>query len=193
MNELRRIGIKFYCREGGDVSLLELIPIFHRWIQQRSTDTTLIDVADYSHVTHGPGVLLVAHEGNYGLDESGGRRGLVYYQKVSEDSDLAGVVARIARRALAACKRLESEPELEGRLRFDAGAFELFSNDRLLGPNDEQTYRELAPQVEALASMLHGSGGARIDKQSDPRERLTFFVGGAKSVDAAAALGRLEA
>ena len=191
MNELRRLGIKFYCSDGKEVPLVELIPVFHRWIQQRLTDATLIDVADYSHVVEGPGILLAAHEGNYALDESRGRRGLVYYQKFSEDAELAGVCARVARRALEACKQLESEPELNGRLRFDAGAFELFSNDRLLAPNVPEAYEALAPQVDALASMLYGPQNSRIERESDPRERLTFYVTGPQGLGAASALARL--
>jgi hypothetical protein len=39
-----------------------LEPLFHEWIRtDRLPDETFIDVADYSHLKDGPGVVLVAH------------------------------------------------------------------------------------------------------------------------------------
>ena len=107
--ELQRIGMKMYCREGGAIPLVEFIPIFHRWIQEGLTDTLLIDVADYSHVVDGPGILLAAGEGNFGLDENRGRRGLVYYQKTDQDGAPDARLAEICKRVVLACKQLESE------------------------------------------------------------------------------------
>jgi len=193
MMDLRRLGIKFFCAEGATIPLVEFIPIFHRWIQQRLTDTTLIDVADYSHVPQGPGILLAAHQGNYSIDEARGRRGLAYYQKaLDEDADLGASIERVARRALAVCGRLEAEPELDGRLRFEAGRFELFANDRLLAPNRPEAYDALAPQVEALATALYGPGDRRTERETDPRERLAFVVDSTGALDVATALARLD-
>jgi len=55
---LQRIALKIFL---DDESLLEpgdVIPVFHRWIQTQAVDGLLIDVADYSHVHHGPGVVV---------------------------------------------------------------------------------------------------------------------------------------
>ena len=73
--DLQKIGMKFFAEDGSTIDLVEFIPIFHRWIQNKALSDLLIDVADYSHVHAGPGILLIAHEGNYAVDETGNRRG----------------------------------------------------------------------------------------------------------------------
>ena len=39
------------------------------------------DVADYSHMHAGPGIVLVANDANVSIDESDDRRGLLYSRK----------------------------------------------------------------------------------------------------------------
>ena len=69
-----KFGIKVIAT-AAEIDLLDFIPVFHRWIQTQALDDLLLDVADYSHVHHGPGILLVAHEGKYAVDETGGEGG----------------------------------------------------------------------------------------------------------------------
>ena len=45
LNDLHKIGIKFYTAGGDDVPLTDFIPVFHRWIQNGSLEGTLVDVA----------------------------------------------------------------------------------------------------------------------------------------------------
>ena len=45
----------------------DLIGLAHGWIQRQRLDEIWIDVADYSHLPAGPGVLLVAHGAIYAL------------------------------------------------------------------------------------------------------------------------------
>jgi hypothetical protein len=174
--ELQRIGIKVFCRDGGDIPFVDFIPVFHRWIQQGVTDTLLLDVADYSHVVDGPGILLAALEGNFAVDETGGRRGLAYYQKMDQEGDLDARLTAICARVLAACGRLESEPEFEGKLSFDAADLELFSNDRLHGPNTPASNDAFEPHVRSLLARMYGDEASNIERESDPRERLSFAV-----------------
>ena len=186
--ELQRIGMKLFCREGASIPLVDFIPVFHRWIQAKATDTLLIDVADYSHVVDGPGILLAAHEGNFAVDETRGRRGLVYYQKTDQDGGIDARLSSICKRVLRACKQLQSEPEFAGGLVFDAAEIEIFSNDRLAGPNTAEVYESLAPHVAALLSGMYGDDSVVLGKESDTRERLAFFAksdSGAFAVDEA--------
>ncbi|MGD8429696.1 MAG: hypothetical protein PVH31_04745, partial [Ectothiorhodospiraceae bacterium] len=104
-----RIGIKVFADNADDVNLVDLIPVFHRWIQTRAVDDVLVDVADYSHVHNGPGILLIAHEGNYSFDESDGRRGIVYYSKRPLEGELSDKLGLVAGKALKASRRLASE------------------------------------------------------------------------------------
>ena len=58
---------------------------------------------DYSHVHNGPGILLVAHEANFSMDETDGRRGMVYIRK--QPSSLNDTLQA----AFAAAKILEED------------------------------------------------------------------------------------
>src|SRR5205807_2486817 len=77
--ELQHINVKLLL-EGGD-DLDPVIPIFHSWIQNQPFGELLIDVADYRHVHHGPGIVLIGHEADYSLDQTDGRLGLRYNRK----------------------------------------------------------------------------------------------------------------
>ena len=143
-----KYGVKLFFTDSSK-PLKDFIPIFHGWIQQQALPGhLLIDVHDYSHVHHGPGILLVAHEANLSIDEAEGRRGLVYIRK--QPATLREIVA-----AAQEAANLLAEP-------FDAGKFEVFVNDRLVTP----TAAEIAEAI----------GGKVTPKPGDPRERLTFVV-----------------
>jgi uncharacterized protein YqfB (UPF0267 family) len=145
-----KFGVKLFVSNPGAVNIRDFIPVFHGWIQQQKiAGHQLIDVHDYSHVHHGPGILLVAHEGNFSMDEAGGRLGLVYIRKqpatLRETVDAAFAAAKI----------------LDG-VKFETGKFEIFVNDRL-------TTLTAAQIAEAV-------GGKVTQKSGDPRDRLTFIV-----------------
>ena len=77
--ELQKINIKVFTVEPNNVPLTDFIDIFHSWIQ--ATDGVYHDVADYSHMQAGPGIVLVADDANVSIDETSNRRGLLYSQK----------------------------------------------------------------------------------------------------------------
>ena len=74
--DLQKLNVKFFVAPDNTVPLTDFIDIFHGWIQ--ATDGVYHDVADYSHMQAGPGIVLVANDANVGIDESGGRRGSHY-------------------------------------------------------------------------------------------------------------------
>ena len=77
--ELQKINVKVFTAEPNNIPLTDFIDIFHNWIQ--ATDGVYLDVADYSHMQAGPGIVLVADDANVSIDETGNRRGLLYSQK----------------------------------------------------------------------------------------------------------------
>lgn len=175
--ELHKIGVKWPAREQAPLDLLDLIPIYHRWISEAALPDLLIDVAEYTHVPHGPGVLIIAFEGNYAYDETGGERGVVYYSKQPLAGDLAQRLAAVARKSLLAGQRFEQDAALGGKVGLAGDRLEVFSNDRLAGPNDAVGWALLEPAVTALATRLFGAGKFRVERASpDPRERLTAIV-----------------
>jgi hypothetical protein len=190
--ELHKIGVKVFADEDTHIDPLELIPVFHRWIQNRALEDMLIDVADYSHVHAGPGILLVAHEGNYGFDETDNRRGLVYYSKHPLAGGPSARLATVCRKTLIACQRLEREtPELQGRLRFKGEALQIFSNDRLVAPNTDETAAAFQPVLEDLLTRLYPDGNTRIAREPNPRKRFALTVEDAEPVTVDTLLDRL--
>lgn len=190
--ELHKLGVKFFVQDPTQVGFLEFIPIFHRWIQNKALDDLLIDVADYSHVHAGPGILLVAHEGNYGIDETGNRRGLLYYSKHPLQGDLTERLATVCRKTLKACQLLEREPELEGRIKFRGEELQLFANDRLAAPNTDETFAEVEPVVTEFLTKLYSGEECRLNREPDPKERFSVTVKAPAPVEVGILLDRLS-
>jgi len=177
-SDLHRIGLKFFNKRGSDIPLTDFIPIFHHWIQEKKLDDLLIDVADYSHVPDGPGTMLIAHEGNYAVDETGGERGFLYYSKHEVPGNtVAERLGCIARKNLAACRLLEEGEETNDRMALDYGRIEIFFNDRLHGPNTDEAWTELKPVIEEFIGKLYPDAEYQIERDSrDARERLRSTV-----------------
>jgi len=167
--ELYKLGVKIFTANPEAVDVHEFIPVFHSWIQQQKIPNhLLIDVHDYSHVHNGPGILLVAHEGNFSMDEADGRLGLAYYRKQPVSDPLQTAFGA----AQAACRFLEAEPGLGG-IKFRTDEFMVFSNDRLLAPNTTETRRRLEPAIKRAFADATVTLAA---PSTDPRERLAFVV-----------------
>jgi hypothetical protein len=146
-------------RQGAVVSeqLLSAAPaVFQRWIRENAAQELLIDMADYRHVPAGPGVVLVGHEANYSLDNGAGRLGLLYNRKAPIEAGAAENIAQALRAALAACRRLEEEPEFEGGLKFGRD-LEIVINDRALAPNTDDAFASLKPAIEGALRAVHGA------------------------------------
>lgn len=169
--DLYKIGVKLFVANPQVVDLRDFIPAFQGWIQQQKIEGhQLIDVHDYSHVHNGPGILLVAHEGNFSMDREGGRLGLFYYRKQPLQDGLEANLKSVLKIAQQACALLEAELALNG-IKFRSNEVLVVTNDRLLAPNDPATRTKLEPIV---AKTL---GKARLAPQAnDPREPLAFVV-----------------
>ena len=167
--ELYKLGIKIFVANPGAVDIRDFIPVFHSWIQEQKLEGhLLVDVHDYSHVQNGPGILLVAHEGNFSMDQAEGHLGLVYYRKQPVVDGLRAAFET----AQAAARLLEEEPTLNG-VKFRADEFLVFSNDRLVAPNTTEARTELE---SAIKSAFAGATVALAPRATDPRERLAFVV-----------------
>jgi hypothetical protein len=189
--QVQHVNVKIFAEDTAGVDLAGAIPVFHRWIQESVCEELLIDVADYRHVPAGPGVLLVGHEANYSLDLSGSRLGLLYNRKAAADNNPRENLTQAFRAALTACQRLEQEPEFRGKLKFNAGEYEIVLNDRLLAPNTEATWQALKVDFENFFSSLYGAG-YRLDRSGDSRERFRVGVKATGPVDALALLQALD-
>jgi hypothetical protein len=174
--DLYKLGIKFFATGAENIDILKLIPIYHRWIQQNALEDLLIDVADYSHVPAGPGVMLIAHEGNYALDETGHERGIVYYSKQRIAGDLSARIAQVAGKALKAARLMSQDAELEGALKVPGNRLQFFANDRLVAPNTDAVYAEIEPALRAFLDRLYGGAKYTLEREPDAKERLSVRV-----------------
>ena len=168
--ELQKLNVKFFAELPNTVPLADFIEIFHGWIQ--ATDGIYHDVADYSHMQAGPGIVLVANDANVSVDETENRRGLLFSQKSPLSGSNQERLRTVFRAALENCRKLEDEPALRGKLRFAANEAVVSLNDRFLGSNSQQSFDEFQGEVEALAKQLYGDTKVRFERDADPRQRL---------------------
>lgn len=172
--ELQHINVKLLVGNPEGMELEPVVPVFHRWIQDRVCEELLLDVADYRHVHAGPGVVLIGHEADYSVDNTDGRLGVRYNRKAVVEGSNQDRLAQATGAALTACRRLEMEPELEGKLRFNGQELEVLFNDRLLVPNRNGTREALSSELRTFFQKLFG--GSQYSSQSNPDPRRLFSV-----------------
>lgn len=170
---MHRVGIKWLLDDQvTDFELADLIPIYHKWIQQELLDGLLIDVADYSHVQDGPGLMIIAHEGDFSMEEYvSSQRGMLYLAKrTAKKMTLYETLTQVAYRGLKACHLLESNPYFQGN--FCVNKFVCVANDRL---RFKET-KELSQSLSVFAENFFQTAVLVKTLGQDPRERPTFLV-----------------
>ena len=172
----QRLGVKLFVQEPSSLKIHDFVPVFHTWIQEQSVeDHLLIDVHDYSHVHRGPGILLVAHEGNFSMDLGEDRLGLFYYRKQPLDGSPGRRFQTILKTTLQACRLLEDNRELAG-IRFKSDELLIIGNDRLLAPNTGETFEQFKPVLSEVLTGLIDSNDLTLTHQQDPQERFAVVV-----------------
>src|SRR5437867_2091884 len=117
----KRLAIKlFTARPLAQDGLAAFIGVFHGFIQEAAVPGLLIDVADYAHVPDGPGVILIGHEVDYGIDLGGGRTGLLTTRKRAGDAGLHELFRDTFAKAVAAARAIEADPGVAVRFATDA-------------------------------------------------------------------------
>ena len=187
--DLQKINVKFFCEEAKPIPLTAFIDIFHGWIQ--ATDGVYHDVADYSHMQAGPGIILVAQEAHVSIDETGGRRGLLYKQKSELPGSNQEKLRQVFRSALENCRRVQNEPAVTGSLKFRAGESEITINDRLIAPNTEGVFSELKPDLEMFLEKLYGGCAVSVERNTDPRKSFSLRIKAPETFEVATLLENL--
>ena len=196
MQEPQRLKIRFGISQATPVDLDKVIPIFHSWIQKEKAPATMIDVADYKHVPAGPGVMLVGHADDLGLD-NGSRigeeqQGFYYVRKhgrLEDELPLAERLQEIWLLAIQAGALLEAEPDLD--IAIDPCNFEVSLLDRLLYPHTAANIDEAESEVSSfLSRSLGGSDFTLVRSDTDFRESLSWLAKSSErmSLDTLAAL-----
>lgn len=188
---VKRLSVKFFVQEPGEIDLAPFMEVFQRWIQQQRIEGLLIDVADYHHVHHGPGVVLVGDEGDYSFDTGEGRPGLLYTRKRQIPETLQDALSECARLAIIACQNLEKERALKPHT-FTYSEIKLMFLDRLNLSNTAEAFAQIRPEIEAFATALFGGAAVEISQVvGDPREALTVCLQAAEMIKAEVLLERL--
>ena len=185
---LQHINIKFYLENPETVNLAEYGPVFNSWIQGQRLEELLVDVADYLHVHHGPGIMLIGHEADYSLDHRAGRLGLLYNRKEQLNGTTLEKLAQAARAALTAAKILEQE----NGLKFSGSEVQVIVNDRLLVPNTADSFEALEPDLQAFFTALYSGAEYELEHLVNPRERFTVNVKTGTSFDVETLLKNLS-
>ena len=167
---VQHINVKVLVEDAGAVQLTDAVKVFHQWIRDSICPEMLIDVADYRHVPAGPGVLLIGHEANYSFDERENRLGLLYNRKASLDGTFQSRLGQAHGTLLQACARLEDEAVFRGKLKFNRNALEVFVNDRLLAPNNDETWQMLRPEIEKYFPEF------KVERLGEPRDLFRVSV-----------------
>ena len=174
--DLQHINVKIYVEGKLQVDPARFIDVFHGWIQQKTLEGLLIDVADYRHVPSGPGVMLIGHEADYSMDNAGNRYGLLYNRKSPLEGSNADRFRQAVSCAANACRLLENEFEKDGTPKFSRQGFELFVNDRALAPNTTETFEAVEPELKSFLETVLGHDKFSFERYSDPRSRFGVTV-----------------
>ncbi len=198
MTKPQRLALKLHARSPRieHTDLEASVGLFHRYIQQKRLPGLLLDVADYAHVPDGPGVILIGHEVDYGIDLSGGRAGLLVTRKRNRDLDLGALLRDALRLALEAAAALEIDGPRGFQL--DTGRLEIRVVDRLALRNDAAGFAALERAARPLLMQLYEAPelAAVHASAADPRGLLTLAVevgGAAKAGELLARLGGIRA
>jgi hypothetical protein len=191
--EVQHVNVKLLLKDVEGVGLELLIPIFHRWIQDKAFDEQLVDIADYRHVHDGPGVVLIGLECDYSVDNAGGRLGVRYNRKAGLGGGNRDRLKQAARAAFGACQRLEHEPSLGGKLQFNGQDVEIFINDRLLAPNNEATRTAVESELRNFFDDLFRGTEYILSFSRDPRRLFTASAKAARFFSVSDLLQNLSA
>ena len=192
-----KIDLKVFLQEAADVEMEDVIPVFHDWIQHQRLDELLIDVVDYRHVHDGPGVMLIAHDAHYAMDRADGRIGLLYSRRRETHparNAIQGVTERlqsVLQCALAACRLLEAEPSLQGRLKFRGDELLLRINDRLVSPAPA-AFDDLQAHLRPILERLYPEHQVEAQSCGGSDSRLAVTIKVDEDVGVAALYDRLD-
>ena len=170
-----KLQLKIFTAPGSDIPSEEFIPVLHTFIKHQKLPELLIDVANYTHVPRGPGVVLIGHGTDYFIDESVGRQGLLFNRKRQAPPPAERLQDTFAR-ALHAAVVLEGEPALAGKLKFATDELMFRINDRLMAPNNDGTMESVRGELEAFCTRLFGAAGFSLTRVGHARELFAVSI-----------------
>ena len=173
--DLQHLVVKLYATPSTAFAPQSLVPVFHRWIQQQALRALLIDVADYTHVMNGPGMMIIAHEGHFAWDLGEGRPGVQYANKRSATGTPAQRLGSALGQALDAAALLEAEASLQPRVSLDTSQWLVRVDDRLELSPDAEGFTRFRPHAQEAFESLY-AGPVTVEHLPQQRAGLTLRV-----------------
>jgi hypothetical protein len=170
-----RLDVKLFAADPAAVELEGFIKVFHGWIRRGAVPGLLIDVADYAHVHHGPGVMLIGHEVDYALDLVDGRPGLLCQLKRGGEGDLRARLRWALAAAVRAAAEAEDDPDAGG-IRFRTDELQVRLLDRLAVPDEEGALEALRPDLEAALEDASAGASPSVERIGEPGDPFTVRV-----------------
>lgn len=187
---LEHLNVKIFVKNADSIGDgTEFVNMFHEWIQGNVCSELMLDVADYSHVPAGPGVMLIGHEANYSIDfGEENRPGLFFNRKGMLSGDNVSRIQHVLGQAVLACDRIQKHKN-HSKVVFDPTTLIFTVNDRMLAPNSQATFDSVKKDFETALANLPGLELSLLS--TEPRER--FAVKATSNVGTLAELSAISA
>ncbi len=172
-----RVAVTVPLNAPDGVDIDGMIGVFHGWIQRGAVPGTLIDVADYRHVHHGPVVMLVAHELDYAIDLADGDLGLrVTRKRTAGPADLRAAVGWCAAHALRAITAFADEQPPNGSLSARTDELRVRVLDRRAVPSTAAGAERALAELGESADELFGASGGSVTADWAPPAPVTVRI-----------------
>ena len=174
--QLQKFGVKLFLNTNKNYESKDFIPVFHSWIQNKAVeDHLLIDVADYSHIQDGPGVMLVAHEGNFSLDQESLQPGIMYMRKTKIKGDFIQRFNNVLTTTIETANRLCKNNIIKD-VHFKNNSFRFIANDRLFAEHTTENQDLYKKKIQKAIDGRYPGSQFEFEDFSDEKERLAFTV-----------------
>ena len=181
--DLQKFGIKLYFTTNGSLDSKDFIPVFHEWIQEKAvSEHILIDVADYSHIPDGPGVMLIAHEGHFSLDQENHQPGIMYMRKTEMDGTFNDRFNKILSTVIEAADRLRNN-NINKDINFINNSFRFIANDRLYAENTIENQTLYKKKMKNVLNEIYPDSNVEFVDVSNENERLAFTINFNNDID----------
>ena len=180
---LQKFGVKLFFNKNESFNSKDFIPVFHNWIQDKIVDDhLLIDVADYSHIPDGPGVMLVAHEGNFSLDQESLQPGIMYMRKTAIAGSFKERFKTVLSTVIKAANRM-SDNDISKQVAFKPNLFRFIANDRLYAKNTDDNQNLYKQKIQTALGGIYPGCQFEFGDISDANERLAFTINFSNDID----------
>jgi hypothetical protein len=189
--DLQKVALKILTDAPVTLRLDPFLAIFGRWRTDSADPAQWVDLADYAHMTRGPGIVLIGRRCNFSFDLGTAAPGVLYVSKKGLEGGAEDRLGAVFRDCFRLARRLVAEKDFPPAVHLRTGALELAFNDRLETPGAPQVDQVLRPAVESLLDRLFGARQYRLKPQPDPGARYGFTIEAPNSPELEVLLGRL--